>query len=147
VRAERGEGGERRQSDVCSGGKPVEQVQINSGPARVVATGTVMTFAGNPIELVFGPSSQPLKLVLAFHDEEDNAELRVDTEAVDPKTLRLTLHNFRSPLGSGNTTPMQLGALGGQYLYLNFVVHCLSHGRDKLVHYTLYQSEEVISNE
>ena len=77
----------------------MEPVKIKSGPTEVIASGTVIGFAGNPIEITFGPSDERLKLLFAFQDEEGEAESRLETEVLDSTTLKLTLFNIKSPLG------------------------------------------------
>jgi hypothetical protein len=120
----------------------MEPVKIKSGPTEVIASGTVIGFAGNPIEITFGPSDERLKLLFAFQDEEGEAEPRLETEVLDSTTLKLTMFNIKSPLGGGSIVPMPIGDMRGQRLYVHLRIAHL-HGSDRMVHYSIYLSEEV----
>lgn len=120
----------------------MESVEIRSGPADAIASGTVIAFAGNPVEIVFGPPEERLRLILAFHDQQGEAEPRVEANIADQTTLALTLFNFNNPLGAGTAQPMPAGSLNGRRLYIHLRVYELRDS-DKTVHYSIYLGEEV----
>lgn len=122
-------------------------VKIESGPAEIVASGSVIAFSGNPITITYGTTDKPLKLVFAFKDEEGREDLKVEGSVHDPVTLKLTLYNFKNPLGSGTTDPMPIGTLGGRRLYIHYRVYQLTGSSDKMLVYSIYRGEEVGSNE
>jgi hypothetical protein len=119
----------------------LESVEIRSGPAKVVASGTVIAFGKNPVEIRFGPTGKSLTLRIRFADEEHGGAPRSEG-VVDPSgTLNLTLYGFTSPLGTGNTEPLQVGWWAGLELYLSYRVYDIGGGADKTVQFTLYQRE------
>lgn len=124
----------------------MDETVIRSGPAEVIASGSVIAFAENPIEITYGPSGQRLKLVITFHDEEGEKEQRVEGGLTDPKTLKLKLFNFKNPLGSGSVRPIPFGVLNGRQLYFHYRAYDLG-GSDKTIQYTIYVAEEVAGNE
>jgi len=117
----------------------INSVEIRSGPATIVASGTVIGFNGNPIEITYGPRTERLTLILVFIDDE-SSKARVNPSTPNPNTLRLELHNFRSPIGSGTTKPIPIGTLLGKPLSIHYRVYDIGEG-DKTVHYTIYQEE------
>jgi len=118
---------------------------IHSGPALVLASGSVIAFRGNPVTLIFGPGERKLKFEFSFVSEQtgEQSPLQVRLERPDDFTLRLTLVNFNDPLGAGTTVPKSVGVLQGRQLYIHYRVYHLEESADKLIHYTLYQGEEV----
>lgn len=120
------------------------QVEVRSGPAVIVASGTVISYAGNPIEITYGPRIERLTLIFAFKDDKSNT--RVEASTPNPNTLKLTLFNYVSPLGMGTSKPVNIGTLVGKPLYIQFRVYSFDDA-DKTIHYTIYQSEEAPHNE
>ena len=74
----------------------MEPVEIKSGPTDIIATGIIISFSGNPIEIVFGPATERMRLILKFKDEEGNDELRVVAEKSNHDTLTVTFFNFNN---------------------------------------------------
>lgn len=120
----------------------MEPIEIKSGISDIIASGTVISFKNNPIEIVFGPASQRLRLILKFTDKVDNNEVLIETSSPDTSTLEINLINFKNPLGSGNAEPLKVGYLEGRQLYINYRVYPLNEW-DKTVHYTIYKGEVV----
>ncbi len=120
--------------------------KIESGPAEIVASGTVFAFSGSPITITFGSPTETLKLIFEFKDEEGKEDLRVEATVVDTQTLKLTLINFKNPLGSGTTKPKPFGSLDGRRLYVHYRVYSLSDAADKMLHFNIYKAEEVSKN-
>jgi hypothetical protein len=116
------------------------RVIIKSGSTEIIASGLVTSFNGNPIEINYGPRIERLTLIFAFQDDE-RQETRIDATKPNPNTLKLTLYNFRSPLGSGTPKPVPIGSLGGQKLLIHYRVYDIGNS-DKTVHYTIYRSGE-----
>ena len=48
----------------------MESVEIKSGDADVIASGTVISFNGNPIEIEFGKPDDRLKLINVFQNDK-----------------------------------------------------------------------------
>ena len=118
-------------------------VNVWCGLAEVVASDTVIAFQNHPITITFGPADDRLTAVFEFTDDEGrdakSNEFRYKTE--NPERLKLSLRNFKSPLGSGLHKPLRLGTLSGVGLYLNFRVYQLVDS-DKTLHYAFYRLDE-----
>ncbi len=99
--------------------------KASSGPVDIVASGTIIAFQGNPIEVMFEPLPAPLngelgvprgslpplpqpcfKLTFRFVDEPAGAanpqpRSRLEAKAFGQLTLEVTLFNCTNPLGMG----------------------------------------------
>lgn len=120
----------------------MEPTEIKSGQADVIASGTVISFKKNPIEILFGFVNERLKLIIEFEEDKENKETRIKPSIPSKDTLILKLINYNNSLGSGNTEPLKIGNTEGRYIFLNYRVHPLNEW-DKTVHYTIYLGEEV----
>ncbi len=120
--------------------------KIESGSAELIASDNVISFSGNPITITFGSPDETLQIIFEFKDEEGKEDLRIEANAIDPKTLKVTLINFKNPLGSGSTKPVAIGSLDGRRLYVHYRVYSLSDTADKILHFNIYKAEEVSKN-
>lgn len=127
----------------------MESLNIKSGNADIIASGIVMSFEGNPIEIEFGKPGNRLKLINVFQDEKGKADLRVEAMKIDNSILKITFFNFNNPLGSGNTKPLSFGTYEGRRIYINYRIFDLNPNEniDKSLHYTIYLGEEVPKND
>lgn len=114
----------------------MHQPKVTSGPSEVVASGIVIAFGKNPITLEIGN----LKFIFVFNDEDGKTEIDVKFDVTTDHELRITLSNFKNPLGTGNTEPIPIGKLQGRHLLLSYRVYDLQ-GSDKTLHYTFYMGE------
>lgn len=112
-------------------------VRIASAGKEVISTGTVNVFDQKDLQFTF----DDMKIVMEFID--DKGEQKLNGEAIEEKTLKLTLHNFNNSLGVGTTKPLVIGSINSKKLYMSFVVYSLSSDSLKTVHYTFYLGEEV----
>ena len=119
--------------------------EIKSGPTDIIASGTVISFKKNPIEIIFGSVNTPLKLIIEFETDDENEESQDVLSNPSKDTLILKLINHNNPLGSGNTEPVYFGTIEGRGLYLNYRVYTLLAELDKTVHYAIYLGEEVVT--
>lgn len=122
-----------------------QQVEIKSGTAEIIASGSVIAFNGNPIEISYGPSIERLTLVFAFQDDGQQ-DTRIDATKPNPNTLHFNLYNFRNPLGSGTSKPVPIGTLAGRKLYLHYRIYDIGNS-DKTIHYTIFLSGEIASHD
>jgi len=120
--------------------------KLESGPAEVVTSGSVISFLGNPITITFKAEDEILKLIFEFRDEKEKKEPRMEVSLPNPETLKIILFNFRDPLGLGTGKPARIGTIGNRNLYLQYRVYPISGSLDKILHYTLYKGEEVSTN-
>lgn len=82
--------------------------QARSGRATVLASGTIIAFDKNPIEISFG--SPAFTLIVNFIDEAAKVPPvptvpRLAAKVHDPLKIEFTFFNFTNPLGTGNTSP------------------------------------------
>ena len=88
------------------------------------------------------------KLIFRFTDEPTLAgspapASRILTERVPGQlVMNITLFNFTSALGSGNTKPIGFGYAGDRTLHLQYRVFGLGGGADKTLQFTVFQSRE-----
>lgn len=115
-------------------------VTIRSGPARVVASGTVTSFRDHPLEVTFALGDESARVLVDFEDDPDADQPRVDSEIVDDDTIRFTMVNFKNPLGTGTPEPLEIGSLEGKPLWFHFRVYDVEGG-DPTLWYTFYLEE------
>ena len=124
--------------------------KISSGPAEVIDSGSVISFAGNSIKLSYKDLN--ISIVFEFKTDEENKSTRVsgsyvEGSVIEPGTLNLTLHNFDDRFGAGTVKPMAIGKYEGRKLYIQLRVYTLLGSPDKTLEYTLYSGEEVDESE
>lgn len=115
--------------------------KVESGPAEVIDSGTVISFAGSPITLHY--KDMGISIVFEFKTDEQNRGTYVDSSVPEDGTLKLTLFNFDDRFGAGTIKPMRIGKYEGRRLYLQLRVFSLAGSADKTLQYTIYRGEEV----
>jgi hypothetical protein len=115
--------------------------KVESGPAEVIDSGTVISFAGNPITLHYKDLN--IAIVFEFKTDDQTSSTYVDSSIPEPKTLKLTLYNFDDRFGAGTVKPMPIGKYEGRRLYIQLRVYTLAGSPDKTLDYTIYKGEEV----
>ncbi len=113
-------------------------LRLSSGPAEVIASGTVIPLNLYPVEIEFGEGTDKLRVVFRFIDEQGKDDTRVEAAQLDQRTVEVKLHNFTNPLGAGSWTALKIGFLSGLLLYRHYRVYDIGEGR-KTLHYTIYQ--------
>lgn len=108
-------------------------VHLTSGPARVLASGTVTTWFGHGLELELELDGVPLRLAVTFAEGPTPA---VDTRALDDGWA-LLLTGFGD--GRGSAEPALLGAFGDDLVFLHFRVFRFGATQDHTLHYTLHR--------
>ncbi len=120
--------------------------EILSGPAEVIDSGTVISFAGNPITLRY--KDLDIAIVFEFKANELNKGTYIsgaysDSSITEPGILKFTLYNFDDRFGAGTVKPMPIGKYKGRKLYIQLRVYTLADSPDKTLDYTIYKAEEV----
>ena len=116
--------------------------RVTSGPAQVVASGDVTTFAGYPLGLDLDlPSGLTYSIVFRFVSEPDEADVRV-VPVAQPMRLELTSVNFDRADGRGSAVPVPLGVTDGVAYFMHFRVSRYGRTDDRTVHYTIYALAE-----
>lgn len=119
---------------------------IKSGPADVLATGTVIGYYNNPIEFIFPSENEDdMRLIIEFRNDEIREELYSENEVINSHTMKMTLYNFNSPMGSGSRNPIRLGNFNNKVMFGHFRISTVnddSGENDKMLHYTFYLVDE-----
>ena len=114
--------------------------KASSGPADVLASGTVISLNREPIKVSFGAEGHELSVVFRFLDDpkakEDEAG--VEIKEVDSQTAEITLQNFRSSVPRGSSTALRLGLIDGLGVYLHYRVQDIGTG-DKTLQFTIFR--------
>jgi hypothetical protein len=110
---------------------------IRSGPAKVIATGSVTGFFGHPIRFAVGYLDRTHVLELEFSSAPEIADVEVQTEWL-PDGMKLLLVNFDRPDGRGSANPVLLAEFEEELLFFHFRVFRLGQSNDRTVHYTFY---------
>ena len=113
-------------------------VVAQSGPAHVIAAGSVTTFEGSGLTLWIEQPEGRLRLTLSFRTDPAVEDVAVEpTFEDDGATLVLT--NFDRADGRGTAHPVPLGHFGGDAILFHFRVHLYGRTPDRTVHYTIYR--------
>jgi uncharacterized ubiquitin-like protein YukD len=115
---------------------PADQdtISVRSGDARLIASGTAISFNNSPIELSIG--SEPLRLVFEFSDEYFEKGIRV--EEMDIQTIRFVFSRHRSlQHHKGTTYPVPLGRFEQKPMFLHYRIQDLENG-DSAITYNVY---------
>ena len=104
----------------------MNQFKIYSGPVAYLASGTAISYSGNPIEIVYGPNESPWRLVFHFLIDNGKNE-RVEPVPSGETSLEMRLYNFFDALGSGTELPLEIGKLNGRVVSLHFRVYPLAN--------------------
>lgn len=116
-------------------GQPFAPLQIKTGSFDVIASGTVITAPSQNLEFQLSN----LRVVFAF--VSDGGLPRLGPGSATGSVLNLTLYNFNNSIGSGTTSPIEIGNLSGRKLWLSFTIYALSPESSKTVHYTFMVGE------
>ncbi len=115
-------------------------IAIRSGAARVVASGTVTTFGGQP--LVFDlADGDPMRVEMHFVRDQTTEDVAVLSEEFDGG-FRFRLVNFDGIDGRGSARPVLLGEDGKDLLFFHFRVMRFGITDDRTVFYTFYRTRK-----
>lgn len=114
---------------------------IWAGKYKVVETGTVIQFNNEPILFALND----LQVVFNFLSDSENEP---KTESyMEGGALNFDLINFNDSLATGNTSPIEIGILDGQKLYVNLRAYAFgnldepSSVQGRTIHFTFYVQE------
>ena len=113
-------------------------MKINVGDYEVFDSGVVINHNG--MEISFEIKNLKIKIVFETNDEVD--EFNARKEVVDNTCLKLTLTNFNNSLGTGLTSPMEVGRINSKKLFLQYIVYSLGDHRTKMFAYTWLTKKE-----
>jgi hypothetical protein len=112
-------------------------VKLRTSEKDIIASGSVHTFASDNLEI----SIAQFKFIFNFIN--DTEPQRINFRNDGDYTLILDLYNFTNSLGSGTTSPYQIGHLMDRKLYIGFMVYALNPTSSKTVHYTFMLGESI----
>ena len=115
--------------------------ELTSGPAEVLSTSSVTTFAGHPLRLGLTIDGSDWFLELCFEDDPATEAMEAQTSILDGG-VRIRCVNFDDLAGRGSATPVLLGEVGSHLLFLHFRVFRYGSSVDRTVHYTVYRVDK-----
>lgn len=117
---------------------------VFSGGTSIISSGVVISFHGNPIEIVIEPiENAPYSIVFSFHKDENRKESYIQARNLDGKVgIELLLFNFTNSLGTATTKPISFATANedgvSKQLYVNFAVSTVGEASPTL-QYTVYK--------
>jgi hypothetical protein len=114
-------------------------VTIESGPGRVLGTGTVTTFGGGALRIRWASADDGLHLFveLVFVTDSEVNGANVTSEALEGG-VRLSCVNFEGDYGRGTALPVAIATLGEEVVLFHFRALRYGQSPDWTVHWTLY---------
>ncbi|MCW5198248.1 hypothetical protein VU06_00685 [Desulfobulbus sp. F3] len=120
-----------------------DSVKIRSGQAELIASGTVIAFKGNPVEIEITSAGESLKLIF-FFSEENQENIPVKANILNAQTVELTLFRAKNPLDpTGTIKPFSLGTWRDKQLYLHYRVYDIQDG-DSAICFNIYLQDEAL---
>ncbi len=114
---------------------------IKSGDTTIIASGTAISYNGQPIEISFPTSANDSITIVFKFDKDDSGKPSLKAIAPNSKKLELTLFNFNNSLGQGNTKPLEIAETDHKKIFLNFRVYSLDETSSKTLHFTFYKND------
>lgn len=112
-------------------------VTLKSAGKDIIANGIAHTFDRENFEIEI----RGLRFVFEFRTDSNGQ--RIEQEVMSATGLKLLLYNFNNTLGTGLTSPLELGTLSNRKLYFAFLVGALSESSIRTVTYTFFLGETV----
>lgn len=117
----------------------VATVYIRSGPATVIASGSVTAFGGAGVDLRVEVDGIPFDLQLAFESDPEVEDVAIHVDSIQHGLL-LRCVNFDLADGRGSAVPVALGSLGDEVVFAHFRVFRFGRTADRTVDYTFYRA-------
>ena len=97
--------------------------------------------------VIYIGEKDPLCLVLDFAINKDEKEDRLEWNTINPKTLKVTLTNWNSVLGTSLVEPAAVGTYFNHQLFVMFAISkCGNDNQIREVTLSLYLGDEVKSS-
>lgn len=116
-------------------------MQIQSGPAWIVGSGSVTTFGGNPLLLVLELGDDNVAVELRFVDDPPAGAASVRSEET-PTGWIFHCVNFEALLGRGSAQPILIGDLHDDLVFFHFRAFRYGTSPDWTVHYTFFRTRK-----
>ena len=109
---------------------------IKCGESDVIATGSVIAYSDNPVEMCFPATEGECIFRIFFKEDESDESSRIDVKNLSPSETEIYIINSFTVFGTGSPAPLDLGEMGGRKISLAFRVYSISSSDEKLLHYT-----------
>jgi hypothetical protein len=116
---------------------PDLQISARVGSQDIVASGTIVAFAEDVINVTIDDGAGKLFLDIHFKENKDDSKTDLRGEVISDNHLRLTFQNFNNSLGAASSGKLQIAVIGGKQHYLTHAVYSI--GTSKVMHYTVYR--------
>jgi hypothetical protein len=111
--------------------------KVISGSAEILASGTIISFDGSPLEFHLGSTEIPLILKLNFF-KDDTGKVRGEPRLEEANVLSVSLYNFQLGLGGGLISPINIGVWANKELFFSFRVFPLNGSDQTTMVYSFY---------
>lgn len=113
------------------------KTSITSGPTEVISSGTVITYAGNPINMTIDFSDWKLLIRLIF---KEGTEDSIAGKTIENNSgIEIVFTGFNNALGSGSAEPIEIGNHQNRKLFLAYRIYRLQDV-DRTIDYTIYRN-------
>lgn len=109
---------------------------IKCGESDVLATGSVIAFRDNPVEMSFDIDGNDCLFRIFFNEDDLNESSRIDIKNISPSETEIHIVNSFTVFGTGSPAPLELGEINGRPVRLAFRIYSISSSDEKLLHYT-----------
>ena len=117
-------------------------VVSRSGPASIVASGQITTFAGHPLELTLVVDND-LEYLIEWSFEHDEAVSDVDVLLKHlPSSIRFVCVNFDKADGRGTSKPVAILGHGDHTFWIHFRIFRFGKTKDRTIHYSIFKTKE-----
>lgn len=115
-------------------------IEKSSDNYRILESGSVMNYSCNS-SLQFSVQMDPtfsFSLIFKFEDNDDsNYDIK---STVSGTEITIVCTNFKSALGTGTTTPIELATFQGKKIYIVFWIYGLGEKAPKKMDYTFFSA-------
>ena len=112
----------------------INDIKIHVGEYEVYDSGSVLSHSNTILFEI-----KNLRVRVDFKTDSTNSKYDAKISLIENENgpcLLLTLINFNNPLGTGLTTPVEIGTINGSHLFLSFIVYRLGESDIRLFSYT-----------
>jgi len=118
-------------------------VKIKNGDKELLASGMVLTFDSEPVEITLSYKDEIITFSMEFISDPEIKDLPLSFELVNQTSLKVKFTNHNNTLGTYNIQPFELGSIGNRLLYFNYFITQLNQTSRKKIDYSFYVGKEV----
>ena len=117
-------------------------MKITTGQKELLESASFLATGLGETVITVG-EQEPLRFLLNFV-EDAGGKVEMKWEAVDDKTLRITLNNWSNPLGTTFREPIEVGSYQNRRLFIMlFICKAGDEGQNRAVTFSVYLGEKV----